>query len=84
MSKYDDFDLDMREIALTSESPGSNRVIYTVGPYCATLTELSSLICGTSSLDCITEGCTEVGCDLGDPSETCSQCRSYCGGACKR
>lgn len=80
MSNYNDFDLDIRR---EPNEPNANAspAAYTANIWqCAT--DLASLVgaslqyCPTTSDCTITEGdCT---------NESCSDCHSYCGAACRR
>ncbi len=81
MSKYDDFNLDIKKTSF--DTSGSDTIparIATAGPICYTATQSTAFFCGPSELDCVSSSYGEC-----PPyTETCSQCRSYCGGACKR
>ena len=77
MSKYDEFDLDIRKNADTVNDAGDARS----GLECATWSICVDLTISVVLSQCCTtpsQGCTGT-CD-----QTLSACHSYCGNACRR
>lgn len=79
MSKYDDFDLDIRK---SSGSGGADANSLTTAVDCYTI-ELTVTLwsCEATCIDCVTNDCTE-GTNTCS-GNTCSVCRSYCGSGCR-
>ena len=85
MSKYDEFDLDIRKNADTVNDAGDARS----GLECATWSICVDLTISVVLSQCCTDGCTDActtpsqGC-TGTCDQTLSACHSYCGNACRR
>ncbi len=81
MSKFDEFDLDINKKGHNEDS-GVNPKSYTAAGICDTST-VTMASCDHTCVDCVTETCTPCASD-GCSGNTCSNCHSYCGGACRR
>lgn len=81
MSKYEEFDLDIKKDSRKVASEG-RAVPPTAGIVCYTIeTNITNVSCDATCYDCISVGCSS---NCNDYTETCSACNSYCGGVCRR
>lgn len=76
-NKYSDFDLDSQKV--NGYEGNSTRSLSTMAD-CTLISQLVTMFCGQTDFDCI----DPTGSACPEYTETCSQCRSYCGGACRR
>lgn len=75
MPNYNDFDLDIRR---TSVDPSRGANAINISEDLTECSEFLTISCDFSAIGC-TQRCTENFCT----AESCSDCHSYCGSACR-
>lgn len=81
MSNYNDFDLDIRHDPIDSYKGVTAAILSEQLIDCATTATVYGTICGLTlqcTNDC-SKTCTQNNCT----AESCSDCHSYCGAACR-